>query len=422
MQKCSVEYQYPDRFIKLTRVNFVEKIGCILCVLYKTSVILGIYPYHRSMSTKPTFNILILGASYGSLIAIKCLAAGHHVVMTCRSATASLINSDGIRVRLPIKGRHDVGVNGLLEVSSKDLAGRLTACTPQQVTDLSAFDLVVLAMQEPQYRQEGIRELMQQIALAKLPCMPIMNMPPLPYLARLVTQNNLSKVKIDLNHFRCAYAQAELWDAFDPACMTLSSPDPQAFRPVDEPVNVLQVALPTNFKVARFDSAAHTAILQQLEADIEAYRYKLNGESLELPVKLKVFDSLFAPLAKWSMLLTGNYRCIQAEGMRPIKEAVLGQTPADLAQSKDVYEWVAKLCEKMGASPDDLVPFDKYAAAADGLAKPSSAARALAAGATHIERVDLVVQAFAAQLGLRHPSVEQTVGVVNDWLAKNRAV
>jgi hypothetical protein len=371
----------------------------------------------RNSFTFSTFNILILGASYGSLLAIKCLAAGHNVTMTCRTATANLINAEGIRVRLPIKGRRDLGVNGLLEVASKGLKGQLIACTPQQVTDLAAFDLVVLAMQEPQYRQDGIRELMQQIALAKLPCMPIMNMPPLPYLARLLKQNRLSKIAIDLSNFRSAYAQADVWDDFDPACMTLSSPDPQAFRPVEEPVNVLQVALPTNFKVAHFESEKHTQILQQLEVDIEAVRYMHNGEALELPVKLKVFDSLFVPLAKWSMLLTGNYRCIQADGMRPIKDAVLG----DLAQSKDVYEWVAKLCEKMGASKDDLVPFDKYADAADGLAKPSSAARALAAGATHIERVDMIVQTFAAQLGMQNASVDQTVTVVNGWLAKNRA-
>ncbi|MEY4537146.1 MAG: hypothetical protein RJB10_444 [Pseudomonadota bacterium] len=375
-----------------------------------------------NISIPSNLNILILGASYGALLAIKCVAAGHRVTMTCRTATAALINAEGIRVRLPIKGRRDIGLNGLVEVESKALKGSLTACTPQQVTDLTAFDLVVLAMQEPQYRQDGIRELMQQIALAKLPCMPIMNMPPLPYLARLVGQNGLNKSAIDLMSFRAAYAQADVWDAFDPACMTLSSPDPQAFRPVDEPVNVLQVALPTNFKVARFESEKHTQILQRLEDDIEAVRYMHNGEALELPVKLKVFDSLFVPLAKWSMLLTGNYRCIQAEGMRPIKDAVLGQTSADVAQSKDVYEWVAKLCVTMGASPDDLVPFDKYATAAEGLAKPSSAARALAAGATHIERVDMIVQTFAAQLGMQNASVDHTVSVVNGWLAKNRAV
>ena len=375
-----------------------------------------------NISTPSNLNILILGASYGALLAIKCVAAGHRVTMTCRTATAALINAEGIRVRLPIKGRRDIGLNGLVEVESKALKGSLTACTPQQVTDLAAFDLVVLAMQEPQYRQDGIRELMQQIALAKLPCMPIMNMPPLPYLARLVCQNGLNKSAIDLMSFRAAYAQADVWDAFDPACMTLSSPDPQAFRPVDEPVNVLQVALPTNFKVARFESEKHTQILQRLEDDIEAVRYMHNGEALELPVKLKVFDSLFVPLAKWSMLLTGNYRCIQAEGMRPIKDAVLGQTPADVAQSKDIYEWVAKLCVTMGASPDDLVPFDKYAAAANGLAKPSSAARALAGGAKNIERVDMIVQTFAAQLGMQNASVDHTVSVVNGWLAKNRAV
>ena len=49
-------------------------------------------------------------------------------------------------------------------------------------------------------------------------------------------------------------------------------PDPQAFRPPEEPLNVLQVALPTNFKAARFESDADTAILSQMQADIEAIR------------------------------------------------------------------------------------------------------------------------------------------------------
>ena len=56
--------------------------------------------------------------------------------------------------------------------------------------------------------------------------------------------------------------------------MTLCSPDPQAFRPPDEEVNVLQVRLPTNFKAARFDSDAHTAMLRELDADIEAARFE----------------------------------------------------------------------------------------------------------------------------------------------------
>jgi hypothetical protein len=360
-----------------------------------------------------TFNILILGASYGSLLAIKCLAAGHHVTMTCRTATSELINAEGIRVRLPIKGRKDLGTGGLLEVDSRTLPGRLRASTPQQVGDLSGFDLVVLAMQEPQYRQDGIRQLMARIAGAGLPCMPIMNMPPLPYLARLQRHN----AQLDVSACEPAYADPAVWKDFNPALMTLSSPDPQAFRPVDEPVNVLQVALPTNFKVARFESDAHTQILRQLESDIKAVRHDAGGEPVELPVKLKVFDSLFVPLAKWSMLMTGNYRCVQADTVRPIREAVL----SDRAASQAVYDWVADVCVALGASRDDLVSFDKYAAAADGLVKPSSAARALAAGATHIERVDIIVRTLAAQIGMHNATVDQTTRLVDAWLARNRA-
>ncbi len=47
-----------------------------------------------------------------------------------------------------------------------------------------------------------------------------------------------------------------------------------------------------------------------------------DGTKIELPVKLRVYDSLFVPLAKWSMLLAGNYRCITPDGMRTAQEAV----------------------------------------------------------------------------------------------------
>jgi hypothetical protein len=198
--------------------------------------------------------------------------------------------------------------------------------------------------------------------------------------------------------------------------MTLCSPDPQAFRPPEEPSNVLQVSLPTNFKSARFERDEHTALLERLQDDIEAARIDVGGKPVELPVKLKVHDSVYVPLAKWCMLLTGNYRCIGKDGMRPIKDAV----HADAAASRAVYDWVKALCRKIGAAEADLVPFEKYAAAAMGLAKPSSAARALAAGATHIERVDLLVQSIAASKGLKSAEVDATVALVDGWLAANR--
>jgi hypothetical protein len=349
-----------------------------------------------------TYRILSLGASYGSLLAIKMVAAGHDVMLACLPAEAEAFNHDGARVRMPVKGRE-----GLVDVDSRSLPGKLAAAPPDRI-DPDGYDLVVLAMQEPQYRSPGVRELVAAIARRRIPCMSIMNMPPLPYLARIPG--------VDLAACRPCYTDASVWDACDPALMTLCSPDPQAFRPPDQPVNVLQVRLPTNFKSARFDGDAPTRMLEAIAAGIEAARFDVDGARIELPVKLKVHDSVYVPLAKWAMLLAGNYRCVGADAMIPIRDAVHG----DLAASRAVYDWVVTLCEALGAARADMVPFDKYANAALSLASPSSAARALANGARDIERVDRLVQVLGAQKGMRSDAVDAIVARVDAWLARNR--
>ena len=68
-----------------------------------------------------------------------------------------------------------------------------------------------------------------------------------------------------------------------------------------------------------------------------------------------------------------------------------------------------------------LVPFDKYARAAEGLGKPSSAARALFGGAEHIERVDCLVRRIAKLQGLQSDTLDEIVGLVDDRLARNRS-
>jgi hypothetical protein len=349
-----------------------------------------------------THKILILGASYGSLLAAKVMFAPHTLKLVCLPAEAELINKEGIRVRMPIKGRE-----GLVEIDSRKLPGKVSADGPGAINP-SEYDLVALAMQEPQYRSSGVRELMDAVARARVPCMSIMNMPPLTYLKRIPGLN--------AEGLRAAYTDPTVWDGFDPKLMTLCSPDPQAFRPPDEKVNVLQVRLPTNFKAARFESDVHTTILRRLEADIEAARFDDGGKKIELPVKLKVHDSVFVPLAKWPMLIAGNYRCVTKDGIRPIKDAV----HSDIDASRTVYNWVAKLCVSLGASEKDLVPFEKYANAALSLLTPSSAARALFAGAPNIERVDRLVQAVAAQKRMQSVVVDETVALVDARLEANR--
>jgi len=251
---------------------------------------------------------------------------------------------------------------------------------------------------------------LKEIGEKKLPCMSIMNMPPLAYIARIEG--------LDTSMLTDAYTKADVWQYFDPANITLCSPDPQAFRPPDEPINVLQVGLPTNFKVARFDSEEHTKILRDLQRDIEEVTYDYNGESIGLPVKLKVHDSIFVPLAKWSMLLAGNYRCVQEEQAVAIREAV----HTDLEKSKEIYNWVSEIAIELGAISSDQVPFEKYALAAQSLIRPSSAARALFAGAKNIERVDKLIKLIAHQIGKDSSIVDEIIDQVDRRVSINRSV
>ena len=347
-------------------------------------------------------DIMIMGASYGALLGIKLCAAGHSTTLVCLPDEAELINREGQRVRMPVKGRDE-----LVEVDSRRLPGRLSAATTGAI-DPSDFDLVGLAMQEPQYGASGVRELLDAVARSGVPCMSIMNMPPLAYLKRIPG--------LDVEPLRSCYTDPSVWDSFDPAKMTLCSPDAQAFRPPEEKTNVLQVSLPTNFRAARFESEEDTSALRALQADIEAIRYDDGTGPVELPVKLKVHESVFVPLAKWSMLLAGNYRCVQETDMRAIRDAVHG----DLELSRSVYDWVNSVCRAIGASEGDQTPFEKYANAAQALAKPSSAARALLAGAPRIERADHLVQSIASQRGMRSEVVDESVRLVDGWLSANR--
>jgi len=348
------------------------------------------------------YRVLVLGASYGSLLGTKLLMAGHRVALVCTRPTADLINREGTLVRFPMRSPER-----LIEIASKRLPGVLSACTPDEA-DPGGFDLVVLGMQEAQYGSRGVRELMGRIAKASKPCFAIMNMPPLPYLKRIP---GLSTKALE-----GCYADPAVWEGFDPGLITLASPDPQAYRPQDQPKNVLQVGLPTNFKVARFEAGEPTALLRSLEADIEEARYRVGDGAVEIPVKLKVHDSIFVPLAKWPMLIAGNYRCIRQNDMIPIRDAVHG----NVVKSREIYDWVAKLCGRLGAGAADLVPFEKYAKAAEGLGKPSSAARALFGGAEHIERVDSLVRRIARQLELQSDTLHEIVTLVDERLKRNR--
>ncbi len=52
-----------------------------------------------------TYNVLTFGAAYGSLLATKLMFGGHKITMVCLPAEIEAFNSEGARIRMPIRGR-----------------------------------------------------------------------------------------------------------------------------------------------------------------------------------------------------------------------------------------------------------------------------------------------------------------------------
>ena len=119
-----------------------------------------------------------------------------------------------------------------------------------------------------------------------------------------------------------------------------------------------------------FESEAHNAILRQLQSDIESARYEQDGESLELLSNLRcmnqcLFRSQMGDVVDRKLSMHPKWRGSSYSRRRAFRRRPL---PEHLQRSES-------LVRKDEAAEADLVPFEKYANAADGLLKPSSAAR-----------------------------------------------
>ena len=105
------------------------------------------------------YKILILGASYGSLLATKLALAGHSAQLVCLPAEAELDQQRRLRRAHAGKGRE-----GLVEIDSHEPAGQDVRRRYRGAVNPADYDLVALAMQEPQYRSPGVRELLDAVA------------------------------------------------------------------------------------------------------------------------------------------------------------------------------------------------------------------------------------------------------------------
>ena len=81
---------------------------------------------------------------------------------------------------MPVKGRE-----GLVEINSKKLPGKLAAGGTADVEARRRTTSWRSRCRSRSTAPPGVRELLDAVAKSRVPCMSIMNMPPLPYLARI---------------------------------------------------------------------------------------------------------------------------------------------------------------------------------------------------------------------------------------------
>lgn len=341
--------------------------------------------------TRP-ISVLVLGASYGMLIAVRLAQTEAHVTLVCTAQEQEDLLAHGAQV--DFRGKHGIaGVEVKMPVrrGSATEAGQLgvVGCD----VDVCGIDLVFLVFSEPQCAAPQPSTLLSRIAQQRVPVVSLMNCLPPPYLNRLPS--------LPTNELMPAYSAWSVWSQFDSSVFTAASPDAQAFRPTESSCRLI-VGLSSNFKVAPFHQSSHQALLQKLAFDTQ--HSKVFGQ--RIPVDLVAHKSLTIPLAKWPMLLAGNCRCVLSDGTAISIAQAIWQ---DIEASCQVYEWVCDVALICGANKADLVPFRVYAAVAKSLKRPSSMARAILARQVQVERVDKVVQLAGAALGKFSPEVDRIV-------------
>jgi hypothetical protein len=338
--------------------------------------------------------VLVIGASYGLLAAAKIAASGHAVTVVGRPAEIAAITRGGVEIEFP-------GGNMLFPPLG---AQGLRFADPAEI-EPDDYDMVFLAVQATQVQTPEIAGLLHRIG-GRLPIASLMNLPPPPFLERIETLPAAVRF--------AAMQSADVWAALPPDRMTMAAPDPQAFRPDPERPGALRVTLASNFKFAPFARPDDQMILARIARDVT----RLEVEWGKVPVHMLARTSIFVPLAKWPMLVTGNCRSLSETGEAIAIATVLSRDPE---ASRTLYECVNNSLIAIGAPVSVLVPFEAYLSAGQRLLRPSSLANAISAGARDVERIDLVVLELLRATSA--PTTEiQMLERISDVIARRLAI
>ena len=208
-----------------------------------------------------TYNILIMGASYGSLLASKILFGGHN---DSSGVPAGRGRPDQCRrfSRAPAGARaQGRGRTRLAQAARQGHGRRQPPASIPRTTTCRARDAgaaISLARRARTARRR--RPLARAVHVDH------------EHAAAAVRQ---AHSRAELRSAQARLHRPQRLGQFRSGLITLCSPDPQAIRPPEEKVNVLLVTLPTNFKVARFRQREVTPrSCASWSDEIDAVRYR----------------------------------------------------------------------------------------------------------------------------------------------------
>ena len=346
--------------------------------------------------------VLMLGASYGSLLASKLLLAGHTVHLVCLPAEAELIGQEGFRVRFPVRGRERSSRRRLAAAAGQAVRRRSAARESVGLRSRRTCDAGAAVPLSGRARASRRRR-------ARANSLPVDH----EHAAAAVLEPSSAGDRerppgLLYRSFRMGQLRSRARDAVQPRPAGVSTAGREGERAAGGPADQFQ-GRALRFRLAHGDAAQVAGRHRRRAVRHRSGRHRAAGQAQGSRFGLRA--------ARQVVHAADRQLPLHSRGLgRSIRDAVHG----DLERSRSIYEWVAALCVAMGAAKDDLVPFEKYAHAASSLSRPSSVARAVANGATDVERVDRLVQSVAARKGMRSDAIDEIVALVDRRLDANR--
>jgi len=316
--------------------------------------------------------IIFFGASYSLIFATKYAQSDIKVDIVCSKSEKEKINKLKIEYSLNDKvSLRTIEIKNLKKINFITEANELS----------KSYLIAYLGMPAHAYDEYNVKEILKILIEKKIPMISLMNLPPYRYLEKINFFKD-KKIKETYNKNFLINIPSEI--------LTHASTEPQIKRKN----NIVSLKHTGTLRLSKFNSKKNNLALNKAVA-----LFNSNIES-SIPLKIKVYDSLFVPLNKLPMLMTGNYRCFDGKKYYSIKK-VLNE---NIILSKKIYDLVVNCLVLAGAEKKNFFSFYTYLKSSKTLNQISSIAMNIRRK-KNIERADILVQQILLKLKIKDKNI-----------------